>query len=158
MPTPINTKRGRGEGRLGPGAPTTWWPCGWFPGCGVSLLPAGLRARVGSSPRGTGIAGWENTSKQGAFWIGLWKPEGFQAEPQRSLMPAPRAQIPSLLCPHWSCHHASCPQRQLMLTGHQPLCSTAVLHVSWPQGASLSVCLGSVLGCGRDLPNPCSLA
>lgn len=100
--------------------------------------PWGLRARIGSSPSGTGIGGWENAREQGAFWIGLWKPERFQAEPQRSFTPVPRAQMPFLLCPHWSCRHASCPHRELMLTGHQPLCSTAVLHMSWLQGPSLS--------------------
>ena len=39
MPTPINTKRGRREGRVGPHAPAGAWPCGRSFGCGVRLLP-----------------------------------------------------------------------------------------------------------------------
>lgn len=53
--------------------------------------------------------------------MGLWKPEGFQAEPQRFASPASSEHR----CPSFSAHSGGVPplraHRQSTLTGHTPL-------------------------------------
>lgn len=159
MPTPINTKRARGEGRVGPGAPTTVQPCGRFFGCGMRLLPEDREPGWALLPLAQGlVAGKMQESREPSGMIS-GSQRGFRQNPSG----APGAQMP-VLCPHGSCPHLLVPPE----TVHSDGPPVPLPHDCPPCGmasrSSLScrpyLCMPCVWVCASlwDLPNPCPLA